>query len=159
MLTFILNSHYQSSHCDYTFLMYKQTVSDRPRVKGRATILQQLAPGQPDPKRILKHKVYTFTFFSDGETDAFCSAYELKNTSSGFSCHKEVIRASYSTVSPCTLYQGILILQLLCKGACCTISSRAHVLNLSVSKKNSFPLLPLFPDQGSNIHRLVDCNI
>lgn len=58
--------------------MYKQTVSDRPRVKGSAAILQRLAPGQPDPKRILKHKVYTFTFFSDGETDAFCSVHELK---------------------------------------------------------------------------------
>lgn len=78
MLTFILNSGYQSSHSDYTFLMYKQTLSDRPRVKGRAAILQRLAPGQPDPKRILKHKVYTFTFFTDGETDAFCSVHKMK---------------------------------------------------------------------------------
>lgn len=58
--------------------MYKQTVSDRPRVKGRAIILQLLAPGHPDPKRILKHRVYTFTFFSEGETDASCSVHELK---------------------------------------------------------------------------------
>lgn len=69
--------------------MYKQRVSDSPRVKGNAVVFHRLAPGQPDPKRILKPKVYTFTFFSDREINAFCSVYELGTSPVAFPVAKK----------------------------------------------------------------------
>lgn len=135
MLTFTLNSAYQSSHSDHTFLMYQQTVSDRHGVKGSAIILQPLAPGQPDPKKNIETQSLYIYMLLTWWNWCFLLCPWAGNTSSGISCHKAVIRFCYSTVSPYTLYEGILIFQLLCKGACCIISSRAHVLNLSVSKK------------------------
>lgn len=114
--------------------MHKQSVSDSPRVKGNAVVFHRLAPGQPDPKKNTEAQSLYIYIFLRSWNQCFLLCLWAENISSGISSGKEVIRSCPSTVSSCTFYQDILIFQVLCKGACCTISSRAHVLNLSVVK-------------------------
>lgn len=141
--------------------MYKQSASDSPRAEESTTVVQWPASGQSHETEFFCTKFKNIDFFFPLSCWNQCSFfspplfYKLKTCR--VASHKEILKSCFSTVSPCTFYQGILIFQLLCKGACWTISSRAYIFNLSVSTRPHF-LFPSFPCQGNNIHRIKDYN-